>query len=208
MTTLVGQAVIKDSAQSTVNANLFEEKDSDCFSKYSMIYHDKEIGYVRFKEIQISEKDVSNISEYQTVGKVKITLQGENYPFYGHPREGKIASKLYVEWISSSSKEFHGVGKALIQAVVERSLSKCEGRVDLNAAEAFEFYFSQGFRSIDDQTNQELEKAFQKAKEQGQSHCPPLCLSSTQMYLPEDQIENWKEKIAQHPILTSVILNH
>jgi hypothetical protein len=200
MTKLVGVASIIDmSTQSPVVAQLYEEKESNQFRTYKMVYNEKEIGHVRFKHIKISEAGI-NKSLYQTTHKVKLGLQGENYPFYGHPKDDKIVNKLYVEWISSS-KGFNGIGKALIQAVFERSLSKCKGRVDLNAAEAFEFYYSQGFRSIDEETNQELEKAFNEAKEKGQSRCPSLLLSSSQMYLPEDQIVKWNEKISKNPIL-------
>ena len=62
MTKLIGEAsIIEMGSQSPVVAQLYEEKESNHFRTYKMVYNEKEIGNVRFKHIKISNSDTRKL---------------------------------------------------------------------------------------------------------------------------------------------------
>jgi hypothetical protein len=176
------------------------EKSAGEKTIYTLMNQDHEIGSVRFTYRKITEEDLATRHHF-TEEKVQLVWQGIRYLYYGPVKNGVIADKVYIEWIGASSAKYKGIGTRLLQSVIEKSLLLgCDGRVDLNAAEAFEFYYFNGFRSFDPVINAQLEATFHKFIEEG-GKAKLLPYPSNQMYLPKEALPTWKEKILREHIL-------
>lgn len=200
---IVGNTWITErSTGQRISVDLTEHAD-DGWTVYSLMKQDCELGNVKFKLKIITEADLKTRNHF-TVEKVQKVWHGLSYLYYGPVKDNVIADKVYIQWIGSSQRDkYRGSGTRLIQSVIEKSLRLgCNGRVDFNAGESYEFYYSIGFRSYDDSINAELEEAFQKAALEG-TRVKAFPMGSNQMYLPEEGISSWKETILREPILLS-----
>lgn len=183
-----------------IYVDLTEQADKE-WTVYRLMKQDCELGNVIFKLKVITEADLKTRNHF-TVEKVHKVWQGLPYLYYGPVKDNVISNKVYIQWIDSShGDKYRGAGTRLVQSVIEKSLRLgCNGRVDFNAAESFEFYYSIGFRSFDDSINAQLEEAFQEAALEG-GRVEESPMESNQMYLPEEGISSWKETILREPIL-------
>jgi hypothetical protein len=195
---IIGSTWITDTNNQRINVDLIEESSGE-MTVYKLMKQDDEIGDVRFKFKKITAEDQATRHHF-TAEKVQLVWQGKRYLFYGPVKNGMIADKVYIEWIGANPN-YKGIGTRLMQSIIEKSLLLgCDGRVDLNAAGAYEFYYSLGLRSIDSSINAQLEASFQKAAEKG-GKAELLPYPSTQMYLPKEALTAWREKILKDPIL-------
>jgi hypothetical protein len=199
---IVGSTWVLDlQTQQQIPVNVVEQTEEDT-TTYKLMDKEAEVGQVIFKIKKIIEKDVascSQITKEMTDEKVQHIWHGEKYLFYGPVKDRAIVDKVYIQWICSSNTRYKYAGTKLMQSVVEKSLlSKCEGRVDLNAAESYEFYYSIGLRSVDTEVNAILETAL-KTRTKGQRVM--VWVSSNQMYIPQEALIKLKETISKDPIL-------
>lgn len=188
-----------------VDVVLTEQTEGE-WTVYKLMKQDCELGHVSFKLKVITDADLATRHHF-SVEKVQKVWHGLPYLYYGPVKDNVIADKVYIKWICSSySDQYRGSGIKLMQSVIEKSLLLgCKGRVDFNAAESMEFYYSMGFRSFDDSINAQLEEAFQKAALEG-GRVKPFPMESSQMYLPEKGLSSWKETIQKEPILTPELM--
>lgn len=128
---------------------------------------------------------------------------------------------LYINKMGSDYPKTKGVGTLLHQIAIERSIMLgCEGRVhfNTNGYDSDAFHYKNGFRVYStgsenfpeyelmtpDEANEAIRAEVELAKKENRSATMEDKLDETngiEMYLPDEAIAKWKEKIAQSPCL-------
>lgn len=184
-----------------------EKLSSDAFSFHAYIdCEDKEVGFLSFgvkEHSQLSNDALTRRQHYGThLNGKEIVPNGENL------------SKIYIGLlVSNLNDKYKGIGTILMQAAIEDSLRKgCGGRIQLFASwNSPGFYYKLGLRAelvklrgeflIDKNIfiKEELEQAAAENRE------PNTSGYNEEMYLPQEAIEMWKQKILDQPILTKTL---
>lgn len=126
---------------------------------------------------------------------------GLNQYYWKHGEE-KNKSKILIPLMKSNAKEnYRGIGTALFQVAIEHGYRLgCEGRTVLDAAwNSHGFHYKQGMRSWPEM-NQKIVEELEKAKAENREP-DTRKLTSVPMHMPQEGMQMWKKKIAEHPIL-------
>lgn len=152
-------------------------------------------GYIRFEAYEKAHDGFSDISKYTDY----------------NTKPGEYPGRIKILWMDSN---IEGLGKKLRQLAVERSFQLgYEGRVELEPNPGSHIaHYKSGFRTqsvlyqpknkgILDKLEQTMQDKISSAEKAGVRI--PDKNNSQIMFLPQDQIDLWREQIAESPILMS-----
>jgi len=183
-----------------VDAIVTKQTNSYGHETYKIFVDGQEVGSAKIKLLE-------TVADFESEGIIKSSPKA----VYGTGKDlPKFQSKVYVDLMEAHGNgAYHGIGTKLHQIAIERSNELgFGGRVELDAAwNSHGFHYNTGFRPMGksfignaQETALEIESILAAAKEN--NHMPDTKgLGGIEMYLPEDQIAAWNQRIAENPIL-------
>lgn len=167
---------------------------------YTLVINGKEAGHTRLTKYIEKENALfahNRKKKYQNIEDIPVG------GIYNSTTDNLFTEHIYVGMMRSDLKQdYKNIGTRLHQIALERSFQLgAEGRVALCADwSSHGFHYKAGFRPVDKTKEEQLLALLAEANG---TEPNTSSLAQIHMYLPEDQIALWKQRIAEAPILKS-----